>query len=145
MKQHTIFAATALSFSLTGYMTIPDSNPLTGTQWQLVAIDNAGSTATLPPALQGRHTVNFLDGGELQLQLDCNRGRSTWTAGQPSNGAGSISIGPVVGTKMFCPAPSFGDQLASGLSAAQRFATTKGGSELVLETPGQRMTFAAIK
>jgi len=145
MKPHTIFAATALAFSLTGCMTIPDSHPLTGTEWQLVAINTAGSTTTLTPALQRRHTVNFLEAGELQIQLDCNRGRSTWTAGQPSNGAGSISIGPVASTRMFCPAPSFGDQLASGLSASQRFTTTIDGRELVLETPEQRMTFAAIK
>jgi heat shock protein HslJ len=144
MKPHTIFAAAAAAFSLAGCMTIPDSHPLTGTEWQLVAINTAGSTTTLTPALQRRHTVNFRDAGELQLQLDCNRGRSTWTAGKPSNGAGSISIGPVAGTKALCPEPSFGNQLASSLSAAQRFTTTIDGRELVLETPDLRLTFAAL-
>ena len=87
----------------------------------------------------------FLDGGEVQLQLDCNRGRSTWTAGQPANGAGNISFGPVAGTRMACPAPSFGNDLASGLEQAQRFTTTIDGRQLVLETPDLRFTFAAAE
>jgi heat shock protein HslJ len=145
MKSLTLFAATAAALVLPACTTLPDTHPLTGTQWQLVAIDTSGSTTTLTPALQRRHTASFLDGGELQLQLDCNRGRSSWTAGQPGNGAGSISIGPVVSTKMGCPQPSFGDPLAAGLGEAQRFMLTIDGRQLVLETPDLRLTFAAIE
>lgn len=126
-------------------MTIPDSHPLAGTEWQLAAIDTSGSTTSLTPALQRRHTVTFNDGGELLAQLDCNRGRGTWTAGQPVNGAGAIDIGPVAGTRTMCPAPSFGDQLASGLSEAQRYTTTMDGRELVIETPTLRLTFTAAE
>lgn len=122
-------------------MTVPDSHPLAGTEWKLTAIDTAGSTTTLTPALQARHTIAFADGGELQLRLDCNRGRSTWTAGQPANGAGSISIGPVAGTRAFCPEPSFGDELAR-LSDAQRYITTLDGRQLVIETRDLRFTFS---
>ena len=125
-------------------MTVPDTHPLTGTDWQLTAIDTSGSTTTLTPALQARHTIAFGDGGELQMQLDCNRGRSTWTAGNPVNGAGSIAIGPVAGSRMFCPAPSFGNELA-GLSEAERFTTTLDGRQLVIETPSLRYTFAAAE
>jgi heat shock protein HslJ len=125
-------------------MTIPDSHPLAGTEWQLVAIDTSGSTTTLTPAVQRRHTIAFRDGGEMQLQLDCNRGRSTWTAGQPASGAGNISIGPVAGTKMFCPEPSFGDELA-GLGEAERFITTLDRRQLVIETAQLRYTFSALE
>jgi heat shock protein HslJ len=145
MKFHTAIAAAAATLVLAACTTIPDAHPLTGTEWRLTAIDTSGSTTTLTPALQQRHTAAFLDAGELELQLDCNRGRSTWTAGQPSNGAGNISIGPVASTRMFCPQPSFGDQLASGLTDAQRFTSTLDGRQLVIETAELRLTFSAIE
>jgi len=122
-------------------MTIPDTHPLAGTEWRLTAIDTSGSTTTLTPALQQRHTIAFADGGEMQLRLDCNRGRSTWTAGQPVMGAGSIAIGPVAATRMACPAPSFGNELAR-LAEAERFLTTLDGRQLVIESPELRFTFS---
>ena len=144
MKRLTVLAATAATLALGACVTMPDTHPLTGTEWQLVAIDTSGSTTTLTPALQGRHTIAFLDEGEMQLQLDCNRGRSTWTAGQPANGAGSISIGPVAGTRMACAAPSFGNELAR-LSEAQRYTTTLDGRQLVIETGALRYTFTSAE
>jgi heat shock protein HslJ len=138
-------AACCAALLLGGCMTIPDAHPLTGTEWQLAAIDTSGSTTTLTPALQRRHTIAFLGGGEVELQLDCNRGRSTWTAGQPNSGAGSISFGPVAATKMGCPSPSFGNDLAAGLEGAERFTTTLDGRQLVIETPELRFTFAALE
>lgn len=141
MKLRTAITAAVTTLALGGCATIPDAHPLAGTEWRLVAIDTSGSTATLTPALQARHTIAFANGGEMQLRLDCNRGRSTWTAGQPANGAGSISIGPVAGTKMRCPEPSFGDKLGR-LSDAQRYITTLDGRQLVIETPDLRFTFA---
>ena len=144
MTFRTAIAATTALFAVGGCSTIPDSHPLAGTEWQLVAIDTSGSTTTLTAALQRRHTIAFRDGGEMQLQLDCNRGRSTWTAGQPISGAGSISIGPVASTEMFCPDPSFGDELA-GLSEAERFTTTLDGRQLVIEMTQLRYTFSALE
>lgn len=145
MKHRAVFAAAAAALSLSACVTVPDMHPLTGTEWQLVAIDTSGSTTTLTPSLQRRHTVAFLDGGEMQIQLDCNRGRASWTAGQPSSGSGAINIGPVAGTRMACPQPSFGDQLANGLGEAERFSTTLDRRQLVLETDDLRFTFAAIE
>lgn len=139
-----IAAATA-TLSLGGCVTIPDTHPLAGTEWELTTIDTAGSTTTLTPALQRRHTLAFRDGGELAAQLDCNRGRGTWTAGMLANGAGSIDIGPVASTRMLCPAPSFGDQLGTGLAEATRFTITLDGRQLVIETPELRFTFAAAE
>ena len=144
MNRPALLAATAL-LTMTGCVTIPDSHPLSGTEWQLAAIDTSGSTTTLTPALQQRHTIRFMNGGELAVQLDCNRGRSTWIADQTTTGAGSMTIGPVASTKMLCPQPSFGDQLASGLTATERYLTTLDGRQLVLETPELRFTFTAIE
>lgn len=143
MKRHAAIAAAAATLAVAGCVTTPDRHPLTGTAWQLTAIDTSGSTTTLTQALQQRHTLAFRDGGEVQVQLDCNRGRSTWQAGQPSSGAGAISFGPVASTKMLCPQPSFGDELARGLAEARRYTTTLDGRQLVIETPTLRFTFAA--
>lgn len=145
MKFHSITAAATAALALSACLTVPDSHPLTGTAWQLVAIDTAGSSTTLTPSLQARHTIAFGDGGDVQVQLDCNRGRASWTAGQPRNGAGAISIGPVASTRMACPQPSFGDQLASGLGAAERFTTTIDRRLLVLATADLRLTFAVAE
>jgi heat shock protein HslJ len=144
MKRPAFLAVTAL-MTLSGCMTIPDSHPLAGTEWQLAAIDTSGSTTTLTPALQQRHTIRFMDGGELAVQLDCNRGRSTWIADQTTTGAGAMTIGPVASTKMLCPQPSFGEQLAGGLTETERYLTTLDGRQLVLETPELRLTFTAIE
>ena len=126
-------------------MTMIDTHPLVGTEWQLTAIDTAGSTTTLTPALQRRHTIAFRDDSALEAQLDCNRGRTTWIAGLPTSGAGTIAIGPVASTRMLCPSPSFGDQLAAGLAGAQRYSTTFDGRQLVIETPDLRFTFAPVE
>ncbi|MFO6445823.1 META domain-containing protein [Erythrobacter sp. NE805] len=136
--------AVAATLMLGGCMTIPEAHPLTGTKWQLATIDTPGSTTTLTPAVQRRHTITLKEGGEAQVQLDCNRGRASWTAGKPRAGAGPISFGPVASTKMLCPQPSFGDQLAKGLGEASRYATTLDGRQLVLEGAELRLTFSPI-
>jgi len=120
-------------------------HPLAGSEWRLAAIDTSGSSTTLTPALQARHRLSFGDEGALALQLDCNRGRATWTAGKPRNGAGAINIGPIASTRALCPDPSFGDQMASGLSEAQTYSLTMDRRELVIETGTLRFTFAAME
>ena len=127
---------------LAACVSAPDPHPLEGSEWQLAAIDTSGSTTTLTPALQARHTLAFGPEGALALQLDCNRGRATWTAGKPRNGAGALNIGPVASTRMLCPEPSFGNQLA-GLAEAQRYMLTTDRRELVIETASLRFTFTA--
>jgi heat shock protein HslJ len=127
---------------LAACVSAPDPHPLEGTEWQLAEIHTSGSTTTLTPPLQARHTMAFGAEGVLTMQLDCNRGRATWTAGKPRNGAGMLTIGPVASTKMLCPEPSFGSQLAS-LAEAKTYALTMDRRELVIETGSLRYTFAA--
>lgn len=127
---------------LAACVSAPDPHPLEGTEWQLAEIHTSGSTTTLTPPLQARHTMAFGAEGVLTMQLDCNRGRATWTAGKPHNGAGMLTIGPVASTKMLCPEPSFGSQLAS-LAEAKTYALTMDRRELVIETGSLRYTFAA--
>ena len=130
---------------LSACATVPDTHPLTGTRWQLVSIDAQGAETTLASQLQRRHLVTFADDETLELQLDCNRGRASWTAGQALGGTGPITIGPAMSTRMACPAPTFGQELAAGLARAQRYVTAPAAHELVLEGSGISLTLAAAE
>ena len=141
MLTKTLIAGGALML-LAACVSAPDPHPLEGSEWQLTEIHTPGSTTTLTAPVQARHTLAFGAEGLLTLQLDCNRGRSTWTADKPRNGAGALTIGPVASTRMMCPEPSFGNQLAS-LSEAKTYALTLDRRELVIETGTLRYTFAA--
>lgn len=140
MLTRTLLAGGALMM-LAACVSAPDPHPLEGSEWRLAAIDTSGSTTTLTPALQARHTLAFGPEGALALQLDCNRGRASWAAGKPRNGAGTLTIGPVASTRMLCPEPSFGNQLAN-LSEARTYVLTADRRELVIETGTLRFTFA---
>lgn len=129
---------------LAACVSAPDPHPLEGSEWQLAEIHTSGSTRTLTPALQARHTLAFGPDGALALQLDCNRGRASWAAGKPRNGAGTITIGPVASTRMLCPEPSFGNQMAS-LAEARTYVLTADARELVIETGTLRFTFATVR
>jgi heat shock protein HslJ len=142
---HRLAAAAATTLMLGGCMTLPLTHPLIGNDWHLVSIEASGSTSTLTPELQARHTLALRDEGEAQVRLDCNRGRTTWTAGQPMNRASTITFGPVASTRMLCPQPSYGEQFAAALGAAQRFTRSPDGRELVIEGPGGRLTFTAAE
>ena len=137
----TLMAGGALVM-LAACVSAPDPHPLEGSEWQLAEIHTSGSTTTLTPALQARHTLAFGPDGALALQLDCNRGRASWAAGKPRNGAGTITIGPVASTRMLCPEPSFGNQMAS-LAEARTYVLTADARELVIETGALRFTFAS--
>lgn len=141
MLAKTLIAGGALML-LAACVSAPDPHPLEGSEWQLAAIDTSGSTTTLTAPLQARHTLAFGPEGALALQLDCNRGRASWSAGKPRNGAGALTIGPVASTKMLCPEPSFGNQLAS-LSEARTYMLTSDRRELVIEAGALRFTFSA--
>jgi heat shock protein HslJ len=141
MLAKTLIAGGALML-LAACVSAPEPHPLEGTEWQLAAIDTSGSTTTLDPPLQARHTVAFGPEGALAIQLDCNRGRATWSAGKPRNGTGTLTIGPVASTRMLCPEPSFGNQLAS-LANAKTYTLTLDRRALVVETGTLRLTFAA--
>jgi heat shock protein HslJ len=142
LRGKPLLAGGALTM-LAACATASTPHPLAGSEWKLAAIDTTGSTTTLTAALQARHTLSFGEEGRLALQLDCNRGRASWTAGKPRNGAGAISIGPIASTRALCPEPTFGDDMASGLAEARTYVLTADRRELLIETGTLRFTFAA--
>jgi heat shock protein HslJ len=150
MLKHTAARAALLLAAITPMLgaceTLPEmAHPLTGETWRLTDIDTSGSSTRLTPALSERHTITFEEGGRAFVQLDCNRGNASWNAASPAGGgSGAITIGPVASTKMLCPQPSFGEQLASGLSGADRYTLLLDGRRLVIEADGIAFTFSAF-
>jgi heat shock protein HslJ len=76
-----------------------------------------GAAEFVAPTDPGSFNLEFLDGGQLAAQIDCNRGSSSWR--QDGN---SLKIGPLATTRMACPpgseATRFGRQLGQVRSAA---------------------------
>jgi len=46
----------------------------------------------------GRYTLLLHTDGEVELQVDCNRGRGTYKLGE-----GTLAMGPLISTRMACP------------------------------------------
>lgn len=111
---------------------------LTRTEWQLVQVTRAdGRRVSLTRAQQARHTLRFQRGNALQLGLDCNSGTSTWAAlpdGGPGGQSGTLTIGQVASTRMMCPPPSFGQDMALDLPAAQQYTISGNGRTLRITT-----------
>lgn len=110
-------------------------NPLIGRQWQLVEVTRAdGRRVNLSRQQQARHTLRFQRGNALDLGLDCNTGSSTWSSTPAGPGGGTLTIGQVASTRMMCPAPSFGQDMALDLPAAQQYALSNGNRTLRITT-----------
>lgn len=92
------------------------SGGLAGSSWYWLGTLTPNGAIT--PADPGNYTLEFLEGGSLAIQLDCNRGTASWLQ------TGSrLSIGKIASTRMACPAGSEGQRLARHLqavNAAQR-------------------------
>ncbi len=87
---------------------------LAGSSWYwLGTVTAAGIVVPRDP---GNFNLEFLDGGQMAAQVDCNRGGATWT-----QDGRSLKIGPLNSTRAMCAAGSeaerFGRQLALVRSA----------------------------
>lgn len=122
--------------------TTPDvpPHPLDGTSWRLIDVETSGTSTRLSPQLQARHTLTFMRGGKLQMQLDCNRGNADWSASMPETYNGTLVISQVASTRALCPEPSFGEDLAADLPSAMAYTLTPDGKGLVIRA--RRVAFA---
>nr|WP_314464933.1 META domain-containing protein [uncultured Novosphingobium sp.] len=116
----------------------PSASPavLAGTSWQLVQFqssDDAQGTST--PGEGRSYTLEFAADGALGMQLDCNRGRATYSAA-PSGEGGTLSIGPVASTRALCPQPDIGQTLAARLPDVASYTLRGGHLFLALKMDG---------
>jgi len=101
----------------------PDAQSLVGTSWQLVSIqsmDDAQGTTEVPDP--SKFTLTFGESDQAFLQIDCNRGKGTYTV-QPSDDgmSGALSFGPIATTMMLCPQPSMDQQVSKALADVRSY------------------------
>jgi len=87
---------------------------LAGSSWYWLGTVTPAGLVT--PADPGSFNLEFLDGGQLAAQVDCNSGSGTWR-----QDGSALKIGPLATTRKMCPSGSdaqrFGVQLALVRSA----------------------------
>ncbi len=117
------------------------SHPLEGTNWRLVDIETSDTSTRLTDELSSRHTLGFAEDGRLQMQLDCNRGNAGWSASMPEADRGTLTVGPIASTRALCPKPTYGEELAAGLSATTGYTLTADHTALVIRARDTVYTF----
>lgn len=105
----TFFAA----LSLAGCMTepppttpaaeAPAPDRLAGTRWELVEFQSPeDSIGVKTPSGPDRYVLELLPGGQLALQLDCNRATGTWEAHATEPTHGTIALNVTAVTSAAC-------------------------------------------
>ena len=56
--------------------------------------------------------MTLVVGGQVHLQLNCNRATGTWTAEPPDAESGAFTFGRLAMTRALCPPPSYDSQIA---------------------------------
>jgi len=95
-----------------------------------------GPAEFVAPADPGSFNLEFLDGGQLAAQIDCNRGSSSWR--QDGN---ALRIGPLATTRMACPPGSEATRFGRQLGQVRSAVLVRGLLELRTEDAGT-MVFA---
>lgn len=87
---------------------------LSNTAWRLIEFEsNNDEIGRQSPSGDSQYTIKFNKDGSLELRLDCNTAKGNWRAeAAPGGLSGTLEIGPVASTRMRCPPPSMGDQIA---------------------------------
>ena len=80
---------------------------LSGIVWQWESFLEANDNTILVPS-PDKYTIEFLDGGQLQIQADCNSVRGSYTIEGSSI---TIELGP--STRVACPPGSLSDEYLS--------------------------------
>lgn len=95
----------------------PAASSLSGTHWELVAIqsmdDAQGTTRMMNP---DHFTVSFAADGRASFRLDCNRGTSSWETKPSADGiSGTLQFGPIATTRAICPPPHLDERVVRDL------------------------------
>ena len=113
------------STASTGTRTLPAE--LIDVTWEWVSLQTPKDLTTVPePA---NYTVTFAGDGAIALQLDCNRGVSSYEV----KGEGRIAISPIASTMMMCNETSLSHDFTTQLERVGSFFQLEG--DLLLEQP----------
>jgi heat shock protein HslJ len=95
-----------------------------------------GGAEFVSPADPGTFNLEFLEGGQLAAQVDCNRGSSSW-----QQDGSTLRIGALATTRMACPTGSEAARFGRQLGQVRSAALVRGLLELSTEDAGT-MVFA---
>ncbi len=111
---------------------------LTNTSWRLVEIQSMDDAQPPKrPIDRTKYTLTLATDGALKLKLDCNQYQGKWSAQASSElSTGSLLLGPVMGTKMACPSPSYGPQLSVQIENIRSYLLKDGKLYLSLKADG---------
>jgi heat shock protein HslJ len=112
----------------------PPPAKLAGSSWYWLGTTTpAGVVAPNDP---GNFNLEFLDGGQVAAQLDCNRGGATW-----AQDGRSLKFGPLKATRAACASGSEADRFGRQLALVRSARIEMGLLELELGEAGM-MVFA---
>jgi heat shock protein HslJ len=94
--------------------------------WHWMGTTTPVEKITVPDS--GRYTIRLTDDGKVQGRFDCNRGGGAYDISE-----GKLSIGPLLSTRMACPANSLDGRFMRDLQRVSLFFVQDG--ELYLELP----------
>ena len=116
---------------------------LASTTWTLVGFQSMDDAqGTTKPGAGRTYTLEFGADGALAMQLDCNRGRSTWSADPHGTDGGGLKIGPVASTRALCPQPDIGQMMAARLPDVASYTMRDGHLFLALKMDSGIFEFA---
>ena len=127
MRLFRLFAASSVLFAFVAGCTTqpappgqagppPASMSLAGTKWQLVQFQSPeDSIGTIKPSDPSVYTMELMPGGQLAMQLDCNRATGHWEAQAASPEDGHITFNAPAMTRAFCGEKSMDTRIARDL------------------------------
>ena len=84
------------------------------------SMDDAQGTTSVPDP--SKFMVTFDKSGQAFLQLDCNRGKGSYTTSTSGDGSeGKLEFGPIATTMMMCPQPSLDQQVGKALADVRTY------------------------
>ena len=110
---------------------------LTGVVWQWQRFEGGDGSEVVPDD-PSRYTVQFQEDGTVVAQVDCNRGRGTYTVD-----GNTIDIAALAVTRMACPEDSLDAEFARYLDEAVSFVFREGKLYLALPVDAGIAEFAA--
>jgi para-nitrobenzyl esterase len=110
-------------------------NPLVDATWQWQGT-LYGDDTRIEVQDPARYTLTFLPDGTLAAQVDCNRGRGSYTLD-----GSTLTFGPLTTTRMACPADSQAGGFLENLAAVKGYVLEGDTLTLALQLDTGTMTF----
>lgn len=149
MNRRSAAAAVLVTATAVGACALPVAPTppsLAGTTWQLVAMQSMDDAqGTTRPADPAAYTLRFGTDGRAALRVDCNRAMGSWQATPSADGnSGTLTFGPLAGTRAMCPPGSLAPRLMQQLPFVRSYLLRDGQLHLSLMADGGILSWAPL-